>query len=260
MNFRNLPKNIQEGIRELTTDEEFQNRFATDKVLDEIDAMKTNVADEYKCLQLVIGNKIKINEKLFSALTPSMWSFLWVIDSPFVNYEKDVKAPDIDLFFYILENGIGDGDSVRIISDSLQYTPNHLKMTYDEGLSIITSIIKISFKPLNLFPKTNASGGRNEFDADWLTSLVAKVHQVTGYLPDYIMNEMSLTSACYYFAQYRRMNGADNIFKRTPEEILILEDRRACEMIIERLIEKKVISENEKEKWFKEITTSPKNK
>ena len=103
MNFRNLPKHIQEGIRELTTDEDFQNRFATDKVLDEIDAMKTNAADEYKCLQLVIGNRIKVNEKLFSALTPSMWSFLWVIDSPFVNYEKDVKEVDVDLFFYILE-------------------------------------------------------------------------------------------------------------------------------------------------------------
>ena len=129
MNFRNLPKTIQEGIRELTTDEEFQNRFATDKVLDEIDAMKTNMADEYKCLQLIIGNRIKINERIFSALTPSMWSFLWVIDSPFVNYEKDVKEVDVDMFFYILENGIGDGDSVRIISDSLQYTPNHLKMS-----------------------------------------------------------------------------------------------------------------------------------
>lgn len=258
MNFRNLPKHIQEGIKELTVDEEFQNRFATDKVLDEIDEMKTNMNDEFKCIQLVIGNKIKINEKLFSALTPSMWSFLWVIDSPFVNYEKDVKEVDVDMFFYLLENGIGDGDTVRIISDSLKYTEKHLKMTYDEGLSIITSIIKISFKPLNLFPKTNTSGGRNEFDADWLTSLITKVHQVTGYSPDHIMNEMALTSACYYFAQYRRMNGSDQIFKRTDEEILILEDRRASEMIIERLIEKNVIPEDEKEKWFKEIISSHK--
>lgn len=259
MYFRTLPKHIQEGIKELTVDEEFQQRFATDKVLDEIDEMKTNMADEYKCIQLVIGNKIKINEKLFSALTPLMWSFLWVIDSPFVNYEKNVKEVDIDLFFYILENGVGDGDTVRIITDSLQYTEKHFQMTYDECLNIITTIIKMSFKPLNLFPKTNMAG-RNDFDADWLTSLITKVHAVTGYSPDYIMKEMSLTSACYYFAQYRRMNGSENIFKRTDEEILILEDKRACEMIIERLIEKKVITEDEREKWLKEISTSPKNK
>ena len=74
------------------------------------------------------------------------------------------------------------------------------------------------------------------------------------------MNELSLTAACYYFAQYRRMNGSDKIFKRTDEEILILEDRRACEMIVDRLIEKGVFPAEEREKWFKEISTPPKSK
>ena len=259
MNFRNLPQHIQEGIKTLPTDDEFQHRFATDKVLDEIDAMKTNMADEYKSLQLVLGNYLKINDKKFHPITPAMWSFLWIIDSPFVNYDKQVNEVDVDIFFFILENGLGDGDSVRIISESLGFTPNILKISYDEGMSIITTLIKISFKPLNLFPKTN-SNGKCLFDADWLTSLTTKVHQVTGYSPEYIMNVLSLTSACYYFAQYRRMNGSDQIYKRTDEEILILEDRRACEMVIYRLIEKGVFPEEEREKWLKEIQTPPEKK
>jgi aspartyl-tRNA synthetase len=103
MNFRNLPKHIQEGIKLLPTDDEFQHRFATDKVLDEIDAMKTNMADEYKSLQLVLGNNLKIGDRTFHPITPAMWSFLWVIDSPFVNYDKTVNDVDIDLFLYLLE-------------------------------------------------------------------------------------------------------------------------------------------------------------
>lgn len=66
---------------------------------------------------------------------------------------------------------------------------------------------------------------------------------------------MSLAEACYYFAQYRRMNGSDQIYKRTPEQILQLEDHRAAEMVIERLIEKKVISPEQKQKWLTQITT-----
>lgn len=54
MNFRNLPHHIQEGIKALTIDEEFQHRFATDKILDEIDEMKTNMADEYQSLKMVL--------------------------------------------------------------------------------------------------------------------------------------------------------------------------------------------------------------
>ncbi len=148
---------------------------------------------------------------------------------------------------------------MKIISEAIGFTLQVLKITYEEAMGIITSLIKISFKPLNLFPKTN-SNGKCMFDADWLTALIAKVHQVTGYSPEYIMNELSMTAACYYFAQYRRMNGSDQIYKRTDEEILILEDRRACEMVIDRLIEKKVFPPEEREKWLKEIQTPPERK
>lgn len=259
MNFRNLPPHIQEGVKQLPTDKEFQHRFATDKILDEIDEMKTNMADEYKSLMLVFNLPITVNEVKIKSITPAMWSFLWVLDSPFVNYEKNVNEVDVDLFFYILNNGIGDGDPVRLISESLQYTSTNLQITYDEGLKIISSMVKLSFKPLNMFPKSLSSGNKNLFDADWLTALTTKVHSVTGYSPDYIMYEMPLTTACFYFAQYKRMNGSEDIYKRTDEEILILEDKRASELVVDRLIEKGIFPIEERERWLKEITT-PHNK
>lgn len=188
-------------------------------------------------------------------ITPAIWCFLWVINSPFVNYEKEIKEVDIDLFYYILDNGIGDGDPIRLLSESLQYTSNHLQISYEEAHGILSTMIRLSFKPLNLFPKSVSSGKKSIFDADWLTALITKVHEVTGYTPDYIMNEMSLTSACYYFAQYRRMNSNDEIYKRTDEEILILEDKRASEMVVDRLIERGIFPIEEREKWLNQITT-----
>lgn len=160
MYFSTLPNYIQIQIAKLPKDKEFQDRFATDKQLDEIEEMKTNMADQFKCLQLVLNNKLQINGKPYNCLTPSIWSYLWVIDSPFVNYEKEVKETDIDLFFYILHNGLGNGDPVSLFLKSIQFTKK-IGIDYQQALSTILSLIKISFKPLNLFPKSG-QGGRKK--------------------------------------------------------------------------------------------------
>lgn len=83
---------------------------------------------------------------------------------------------------------------------------------------------------------------------------------VIGSLAWFQKNELSLTSACYYFAQHRRLLGDDSIYKRTDEEILLLQDERCCEMICDRLIELQVFPPEEKQKWKKEMMTLPNNK
>ena len=133
-------------------------------------------------------------------------------------------------------------------------------ISYEEAADIISNSIRIAFRPLNLFPKRQCSNYKVMFDADWITSLVARVHSVTGELPTKIMTEMSLTAACYYFAQYARMQGDNTIYKRSEEEILIAQDRRAVELICQRLIELDVIKKEEYFKYFKIMTTNPENK
>ena len=126
------------------------------------------------------------------------------------------------------------------------------------GLLIILELVRMAFKALNLFPTMKHNSSKNVFDPDWLTMLVAKVHSVTGVSPEYAMTQMSISSCCYYFAQFARINGDKSVYRRDDEEILIMEDRRACELIIERLVELKVIPEEERDKWFMEISTPPK--
>lgn len=57
MYFSKLPKEIQQAIFNLTTDKEFQHRFATDKELDELDNLKNNPAEEFKALQAVLRTR-----------------------------------------------------------------------------------------------------------------------------------------------------------------------------------------------------------
>ena len=91
------------------------------------------MADELRSLQSLIGAPIVINGIQFKNLTPIMWSFLWCIESPLLNAsEKKISQIDIDVFFYVLENGVGDADPVRIVTESIKFTQKHFQITYDE--------------------------------------------------------------------------------------------------------------------------------
>lgn len=257
MYFSNLPKNVQNAVFQLTKDKEFQHRFATDKELDELDNLKNNPAEELKSLQAVLGLELAFDGRKTKPLTPAKWAYLWATSSPFAVNEKEPTLLDVDYFLYILDHGIEDGDVVSSFNKSLSYTKK-LNISYEEGINIIINSIRVAFRPLNLFPKRQTpNNNKVMFDADWITSLVARMHSVTGESPEKIMNEMSLTAACYYFAQYARMNGDDTIYKRSEQEILIAQDRRAVEMICERLIELNVIQQEDYFKYFTIMTTNP---
>ena len=256
MNFRGLPSHIQEGIKALTIDQEFQHRFGTDKVLDQLDEQKFDKAQQLKLLTLVCDQKITISNININSITPKIWSILWLFDSAFINPNKVINFMEIDIAMYLLQNDIKTINLTEIFNDSISYCMKN-QIDYNVALQVISQSIHLAFKPLNLFPKQNKIGNQIIcYDADWLTSTIAKVHAVTGLKPDQIIN-MSLTSICFYFAQYARINGNENIYRRSPEEILIEQDKRSCELIVERLFEKGVIKPEQKDDLFKKISSIP---
>lgn len=256
MYFKNLPKEIQDGIVALTTDEEFQKRFATDPILDELDQQKFNKAEQIKLLQILTTKKLTVSNITVKAITPAVWAYLWLIESPFVVQNKQITETDIDIFMYILENGIEQCDPLNSVSKSFGYCESK-NIDYGQAAEIIFLLIKLSFKPLCLFPKVYGQKNSLLYDTDWLTSVIAKVHSVTGYNPDTIMNEIPLTAICLYFAQYARINGNEAIYKRSPEELLIAQDQRCCELVVDRLIQTHVMPLKEREKILKHMMTRP---
>jgi hypothetical protein len=258
MFFKGLSKEIQEAVRKLTTDAVFQQRFGEDKILDELEAEQFDMKACLIELQSTLGHKIKCGTHTFSQITPAAWSWLWSIENPFV--KKTAKEPtlaDADLFLYVIDHGVSE-DIVDTATKAMGYCAK-IGLSEEAVSEVIHQLVTRAFTPLKLFPNMNQEGEGTEplFDADWLTSLVSRVHSVTGYLPETIMNKLSMTACCFYHIQYARMNTTQRIERRPLEEILKAQDYRACELICDRLVELAVIKPEECEEILKKISTPP---
>lgn len=256
MYFSKLPENIKTAIVNLTNDEVFQTRFGTDKVLDEIQSLKVNRSEEFQMLLQMFGQELIINGLPYPPMTMAVWSFLWVSDSPVLK-NGTITNVDLDMTFYLLYKGVDNFDVKEVIEKSHGFCKNILHLQVQDAMTVLAEIVAIAFKPLRLFPQTGAKAGELLFDADWLSNIITKVHAVTGYTPEHIMHKLSLTACCYYFAQWCRMQGSQNIYRRTDEEILILQMERSVDLICERLIELKVFPPEECNKWRTVMLTPP---
>lgn len=259
MYFRDLPNHIKDAISKLPKDHDFQDRFGHDPVLDELDAERFNAAESVRDILATLNFKYALNGRKYNNITPIMWCYLWCIESPIVKEStKEATTADLDLFFYVLENGVKDIGVIDTATKSFGWCEqNGIKA--EEAVVVINRLVASAFAPLKMFPSTKNVVGKQMtlFDADWITSLCAKVHSVTGYSPEFIMNKMSMTACCYYYIQYARMQGAEHIERRPDDEILKQQDVRACELIAERLVELNVIREDEKADLVQKMSTPP---
>lgn len=208
------------------------------------------------------GIPLVINGKKYNAVKLFQYVYLWCIDSPLVkDTVKNITELDLDIFFYTLDN-TPDSDAVTVSTSAIGELRKR-GLTIEEAAEVAKTLINLAFQPLRMFPQTNNVVVGNQqpaFDADWLTGMISKVHNVTGNTPDFIMNNMSLCACCFYYIQWCRNQGSQNISKRTPEEILKAQSERTDEMIAERLIELKVLKEEEKQDFIRTIRTPPDNK
>lgn len=258
MNFTHLPDDVKQAVINLTNDKIFQDRFAKDKILDDLESEKYNSQDEYFALLTVLNGKFVIGQYEINAITPALWSFLYITKSPFVvNTERITKA-DVDFILYILSKGLNEAGTSpqEIYMNSIGFCEEN-GIDIMEAIRTILDLIKISFRPLKMFPTKNTDcQSQPRFDADWLTALVAKVYQVTGLPPQKIINEMSLTECCYYYAQYQRMNSAQEIQMRSDDEIMLQMGKRTVQLILERLLEINIIEEKDV-KLYRDIMNTP---
>ena len=258
MYYRELPLEIQQAIKALTRDEVFQNRFSNDKVLDDLDAEKYDPSLCYTELCCLINVPIFIDDKPYNPVSLLQYVYLWCIQNPLIkNGSRELTEIDLDIFFYTLDNKI-DCDAVSLASKAVGEIKRR-GLELEAAKETAQYLIALSFQPLKMFPQTATVEGSVEvaFDVDWLTSIIAKVQNVTGYSPEKIMN-MPLNTCCYYYIQWCRIQGVKDISKRTSEEILQSQSERTDVLVTERLIELGVIKEEDKQEFLEKIKTPPK--
>lgn len=252
MRFSEVPFEVQVHIEQLCRDKVFQQRFATDEVLDQLDQLKYDPFIQYNQIQLLLHNKLKFYGIQFEPLTLGLWSYLYTIKSPLVFEDKKITTLDADVFLYLLDTKDFSLSLEELIAKSLNYSSSVLKLTKEQTQDVIQKLFKITFRVLNMFPRLQAQK-EAVFNADWLTSLVTKVAQVSSYSTQELYKSISICQIYYLFAQYCREKGSEAIFLRTEEEILAEQDLRATVLVVERLIELGHIDQVNKEYYIKLI-------
>lgn len=280
MIFSTLPQSIQYQIYLLTSDDQFQKRFGEDEVLDQLDQLKYDPFIQYCELQLMLHNKIRMNvtkhikqkglwAKLIGLLysrfckqptqylqleplTLGLWAFLYTLKSPIVTEGENITMLDVNMFFYLLQTKKFDETLDKILQNSMNYCVEKMGISEVEAVDMFKKLLKINFRVLNMFPRLRIEK-KNVFNGDWMTSIVTKVKQVSSYSTQELYKEISFCEVYYLFAQYCRENGSEAIYLRTEEEIQIEIDKRSTELVVDRLIEKNVIQQRDREYYIKQI-------
>ena len=252
MRFSQVPIELQVHIEELQRDEVFKERFATDKILDQLDQLKYDPYIQYNQIQLLLHNKLKFCGKQFQPMTLGLWAYLYTIKSPLVFEERKITTVDADVFFYLLETKDFSLSIDDLVATSMNYSKTTLGFTKEQTEDVIQKMFKVSLRVLNLFPRLQLEK-KPVFNADWITSIVTKVSQVSSYSTQQLYKQVPICEVYYLFAQYCREKGSEAIFLRTEEQILAEQDLRATTLIVERLIELGHIDESNKEYYIKLI-------
>lgn len=136
MYFSGLPEHLQKQIEKLTIDEQFQERFGTDKQLDQIENMKLNKDTLLRQFEYLINGYEKVLDKTVYPLTLSKVTFLWLKNSPFFLSNIDINSitqEDLDLFFYILDTNMREINLNYSKSLSIDYFGKHYApLTFEE--------------------------------------------------------------------------------------------------------------------------------
>lgn len=190
-------------------------------------------------------------------MTIDAWANLWCLDSPFALGTDKISQADIDLLLAAVDYH-GD-DLEELVKSSIDFCKKR-EIPENIGIGICNALINLAFSPLKLFPDATevklTKGQQPLYDAEWISSLISAVHQVTGAGAEKIMKQMSLNSVCQYYVEYAKSQGVKNIGKKSEAEIIQEMDVRSNQLIVERLIEKGIIKEEDKE-YYETLMLAP---
>ena len=250
MNLNGLPEDVLIGIKNLTEDEQFQKRFANDELLDNLQAQKHNASIEFQQLLLTLHKRTMIGGISFKPVTLALFCYLFSLQSNAICDVQKVTKDDLDIFFYLLQTKDYTHNLDDLFKFSYDYGKRVLGLNFNEMLYIFDKIYQIQLKCYSMFPKNKTGDGKVYYNVDWMLNIISKVKPLTSYTTQQLYTQISISQIYYYYAQFRRMRGDTSIIARNSQEILDEQDSRMIEMVLDRLVQKKVVDSSKKQEYF----------
>ena len=170
-------------------DDKFKEIMQNDEVLNELEAQKNNKVDQYFELSCILFKRFKIAGITCIPITPIIWCFLYCIKNKIV-CGGEVNKDDVDQFLYLLHNGIEVLDEDFLKKAHGFCVENDIDYQY--ALTEIIDMIKLTFRPLEMFPRPNIKDQDVRFNVDWLTKVVGMACRICNKTSDEVMLNMSL--------------------------------------------------------------------
>lgn len=208
---------------ELLAGKEFNEILAGDAVLKELEESRYNSAADKQLLLEVLGlGDYRIGKLPVRPLTVAKWSFLWLLESPFV-IGGAAAICDWDIFLYVLSQM-----DLRLTSCSLEEIAKQAEgyalatgLDADGLVSEVKSVIKSAFLPFEMIPSSSGNPENSIYDGIWASFMASTAARESGMNFDYCLHQMSLSCVCSLIVNWRRRESIDGnkIQRRIPPEV-----------------------------------------
>ena len=223
---------------------EFNALLAEDPELRRLEGMKYDKTLEARVLMEIMGmvGSYRIGKLPCLPLTAAKWAFLWMVDSPFA-IGGSAGPAEVDLVLYVLSE-----PDLRKIPHGVHEIPAVASgyslatgLRTEDIFSEIRGIIHTAFQPLEMLPRSDGSGEPERFDGVWATHVAGLAARESGMPFDYCLHQMSLSSVCAFFVNWRKREGGDSDqIRRRPSEEIESEISRRIDHLAKVFLKKKV--------------------
>lgn len=192
-------------------DDQFRQILENDPLIENLEKQKFNPQCEYWQLMQILSGKSSLQDSIFHPLTLSIWSFLYSIKNSYV-VGGTITKKDTDVFLYILHHQLSNITD-DLFEDSKDFCVKN-NIEYMDAKLYILEMIELSFRPLQMLPKTSSEDEKARFNIQWLTSMASIVYKQIGADRFFIYHKMSLIQVFSHVVNHLKQNDVKNQIKR----------------------------------------------
>lgn len=213
-----------EELLYLTQSDEFQQIFASDPELDQLEAQRYDEKLEFHLTMEALGQVFCAGTQPIRSITPAIWSLLWTLGNRYTRDEKPTET-DADLFLWVLSQTPLKSFQLSELPGEASGFFKKAGLSFQDADLVIREMIDAAFAPLSLLPPKPDDEIR--FDSDWLVRISGIAARESNETFSHCMMEMPLSVCFWHLINDQRRSDYKHTIRRRPEKEL-------CAAMLER--------------------------